>query len=393
MNANLLICFRSVDTRLQMSLLRKIKLRGTPGLLVTRLGFLFPLMQIPFRLPIRARFYLNSKPFPNSKTAAVIAELQSAGISADTIYTQTPSKAADPWGLLRLIARLPWAISLFFAIIWRFPSLSRQQFQALVGRELYRTLLRRNPLLMPIIISDVGPDRVMLWSAAICERSNVLWWQDDYHHNGPLLYPVTAAAVLNQGGYSAVLSKVPGAKIMARPAINPKPMKNVGQIKRAGVATNRLFSATSEEVALLRHIKNAFKLHSLCLRLHPNGQTPSQDLLEEWIEIAPRNQTLAEFAAQIDLAIVGNSASQLKLVCEGVPVVHLAGLDSHQYDSYGYVKRGYVAGTSSINELDVLQITTFYETEKHKSLINDYTSVNKITDVKALGHLYPSSAQ
>jgi len=230
---------------------------------------------------------------------------------------------------------------------------------------------------MPIIISDVSPTLHMLWSAAVTEGNGAIWWQDDYHHSGPLPQPVVAAVILNQDGLKAVRGKSPEAFVVARDQTPVEQIRAIPTRPRVGVATNAFFLADVTQRRYLNDVLRALGASMLRIRLHPNSRLTAEDFPEPWIEVALPNELLDEFTRTVDFVIVGNSAVQLRLLCEGVPVVHIPGMDPHGFDSYGYVKRGFCFGIERVQSIDVVRIRAFYADPALKEKIRAYVSVSK----------------
>jgi hypothetical protein len=262
----------------------------------------------------------------------------------------------------------------------RAPHLGLTELQIVVGHVTFRRLLRRHCAVVPIIISDTSPDLHMLWSAAVSQGCRVIYWQDDYHHLWKPAYPVTYAAVLNQGGYEAVRQGSQAALVFRRPSVSPKPMRTIPKNPRVGVATNAFFVASDEQRALLNGIRVALEVRVLELRPHPNSKLSSTDFPESWIKLAATEETIDQFAARLDLVVVGNSAVQLKLACEGVPVLHTSGLDPHGFDLYGYCENGFSFGTRDVRSITLEQVSRHYQNADLAARVRDYVSVREDAD-------------
>lgn len=342
---NLLRCLRGAERRLRPALAAPRRARPARERWIGPLRRFEPLALVPDRLPPGVRYYLPSRALPNSKTATVVAELCAAGVPRGAIWTRDDDRASRAWRLLR---GLPFALGLLATLRRRARRMDPVRQQILLGRERYRRFLRRHPGVAPIVLSDVSPELHMLWSAADAEGVPALWWQDDFHHRGPLAQPAAFAAVLNEDGRRAADDAAPGARIYRRPAGGIVPFGRVPRPPRVGVAVNASFAAAPAQRALLRRLREALGADLLDLRVHPNSRLAAGDFPEPWIRLAPRDEPLAGFAGRIDLCVVGNSAVQLRLACAGVPVLHVAGLDADGHDLYGYVRDGLVYGGPEI---------------------------------------------
>ena len=375
MNIRLLSCIRGAGERLRPAVEKQKSLHPHREIIMSKVRVLVPLAKIPLSLAKNIRFYLDSYPHPNSKAAAVVNELCAAVISRSMIWTPRPSQNYTVTSFLRLLYRLPYALIFLFIMVRRVPRLDSIDLQIILGREVFRQLLHRYPMVKPIIISDVSPDLHMLWSAASVAGCGALWWQDDYHHIESLSYPVAGAAVLNQGGYEAVLHSCPSAVIVRRPSIHLKPIRPIPEYPRVGIATNNLFVGSKEQRDLLKEIRQALGVKVLYVRLHPNSKLGSVDFSDPSITIAPFDESLEQFASKVDIAIVGNSAVQLKLVCEGLPVLHISGLDPLGFDMYGYCQRGIIYGAPHLANNILSDITTFFNDPELQVLVAEYVRV------------------
>ena len=355
---------------------------------MSKLRVFFPLAEIPLYFPKEIRFYLPAFPRENTKAAAVVNELCAAGISRSTIWTPAgPSPYMSVKRYLRLFYRLPGALLFLFYLVRRTSVLDWIDLRILLGREVFRQLLSRHPMVEPIIISDVGPDQRMLWSASSVVGGKALWWQDDHKLIAPLYYVVASAAVLNQDGYETVLRSSPSALIVHRPSVLLKPMRPIPYHPRVGIATNAFFIASKEQRQLLDHIRQLFKVSNLYVRLHPNTELVLTDFPEPWLSIAPFDEPLEEFASKVDIVIVGNSAVQLSLVCEGVPVCHVSGLDPQGFDDYGYLQRRFTYGAKILDTNTISDMTNFFNDPELQVRIADYVRVRDDVNLEGLSRL------
>lgn len=386
-NIGLLTCIRASRFWLRQAVEKQKLLHPHREIIMSKLRVLAPLAKIPLVLSKDIRFFLGSWPHPNSKAGAVFNEICASGISSSMIWIPGPSQNYTITSFLRLLYRLPFALIFLFIIKRRVPFLDCIDLQIMLGREVFRQLLHRYPMVKPIIISDVSPDLHMLWSAATVAGCGALWWQDDYHHIQTLPYPVIAAAVLNQGGYEAVLNSSPSAVIVHRPSIHLKPIRPIPDYPRVGIATNNLFVASKEQRDLLEEIRKALGVKVVYIRLHPNSKLGSVVFSDTSITIAPFDESLEQFASKIDIAIVGNSAVQLKLVCEGLPVLHISGLDPLGFDLYGYCQMGITYGTQNLDNNILSDITTFVNDPELQIRLADYVSLRADVGLAGLSKL------
>src|SRR5690606_11570240 len=108
----------------------------------------------------------------------------------------------------------------------------------------------------------------------------------------------------------------------------------------------------------------------------PNSKLTSKDFDSRKITIAPKHETLHQFVAKTDLVFVGNSAVQLRLLCMGVPVVHVSGFDKFGYDLYGYCEIGLCIGFNRVNHIDLDLVKSFYENISLLTKLNAYVNVH-----------------
>ena len=355
---------------------------------MSKLRVFAPLAEIPLFFSKEIRFYLPSFPRPNSKAATVVRELCAAGISRSIIWTPAePSLYTIVTRSLRLFYRLPRALLFLFYFVRRSSVLDCIALQILLGREVFRQLLSRHPIVEPIIISDVGPDLRMLWSASTVVGGRALWWQDDHKLIAPLYYVVATAVVLNHDGYERVLRSSPSALIVHRPSVLLKPIRQIPDHPKVGIATNAFFIASQQQLYLLDQIRKFLNVPVLYIRLHPNSKLVSTDFPEPWLSIAPFDEPLQEFASRIDIAFVGNSAVQLSLVCEGVPVCHISGLDPFEFDLYGYCLRRFTYGAQVFVDNIIVDIINFFADPELQVRIADYVRVRDEVNLEGLSKL------
>lgn len=352
-----------------------------------------PLKAIPLASINGKSFFLDAYPSPNSKAYFVLDELAKKNVFRENIYT-TPRKSNVLISGLGIIyycfALLPLLVRLLKR---RKTNLDILDKSILVGYSAYKHFLNRDKSVIPIIISDITPQSHMLWAAAISLNREVMWWQDDYHHykgiskENYLPYPCTHAAVLNQKGLETVLGKSPNAKIFHREQTNVKPIRSIPAKPRVGLATNAFFEATGQQIDLLKQIKEILTIDVLKVRLHPNSTLNAASFPEGLVEISPKDENVGDFASGIDLAIVGNSAVQLKLLCEGVPVVHVAGLDEHRFDTYRYCQLGFCFGRATMDGVYLEGVRKFYANACMREKLSAYVNVTNLESVMPLSEL------
>lgn len=387
MDISILTCLRYARVRLVDSIERQREIHPIRERFMGLLRVILLPSYIPLSLPLGVEYFLPSAPSPNSKSAAVFNELIEAGVSRSKIWTPPFDQRQILRRLLRVFARLPLAI---FVLLKRFRSGYRLDWvdtYIILGRQVYRTLLRSHPQLIPIIISDVSPALHMLWSAAAKEGNCAIWWQDDYHHFDYFPYPVKAAVVLNEKALLSIRQRYGDVRIFMRTQTAVQPMRQIPKNPRVGVATNGFFDATKDQRILLLFIKENLDADKLRLRLHPNSKLTGEDFPEPWIDVAPANESLEDFAQRVDTVVVGNSAVQLRLLYQGVPVFHIAGFDEYGFDLYKYCHQGYVVGFEILEQLTISSVIAFYSEKYDMERLEKYMTVLHTNMAEALRSL------
>ncbi len=374
MSAELLICLRHAGARLRPAMAAQRDRHPWREKLISRFRWVEPALTVPRRVGPQYRFLMLGIERPNSKVQAVLTELCEAGVPRETIWTLADDTESK---YLRFLLRMPRLLIVAFRTTRPKQRLKIADRWSVLGYSLYRDLLCTSKTATPIIISDVSPHLNMLWAAAAKANHKLLWWQDDYHHIHRLPYAVTDAAVLNEAGATAVLQRNPEARIAARPPLERRPIRSVSDRPRIGVAVNASFTASNAELSVLAAVRDALDTKSICLRLHPNSDLHAEHTPKEWLSFAPQMESLANFAARIDLAVVGNSATQLRLLALGVPVVHIAGLDRHGFDLYGYVHNGLCFGAENLAALSVAGVSEHYSSAKFGSILSRLLEVGE----------------
>ncbi|MDO9551546.1 hypothetical protein [Rhodonellum sp.] len=345
-----------------------------------------PLLEVPVSIDKSYQFYLDAYPKPNSKSFAVVSELSQGDRKLGDIWTKRPTLSFFS-KLHRLLWHLSAVLPVLIYIFYKGKKFGLVELQVIVGYSLYKNFLKKHQSLIPIIISDITPTAHMLWAATSSLNRDVFWWQDDYHHmdgfssENYLPHPCTLAAVLNQGGLDTVLKKNRFARIYVRPQTEVLPFKSTPFIPRVGIATNAFFEANTEQIRILIKIQESLGADLFKIRLHPNSKLTSKSFPEDLIVVAAADETIEEFSNSIDIAIVGNSAVQLKLLCAGLPVVHLAGLDQHGFDVYGYCQKGFCYGLDSIEALNSEIILQFYNSTGIAERLYNYVNVRNRNDL------------
>ncbi len=352
-----------------------------------------PLMEVPISVSNEYKYFLNSNPKPNSKTLDVVNELTQAGIDHNTIWTTvSDSVTLISKRVVRLLWRIPFALTFILINVKRLKSLDIMSLQIVLGYVVYKRFFLDN-YLIPIIISDISPSFQMQWSAAVSIGHDVLWWQDDYHHykgfsiENYMPYKATIAVVLNQKGLETVRNKNPQANVYHRGQTKVKPMRSIPLKPRLGIAGNVLFNASELGIAYINELRLNLGAKNVKVRLHPNSKLAKNDFNMTWLELAEFDETLDQFAASVDVVVVGNSAIQLKLLCMGVPVVHVSWLDSLKFDIYGYCERRFSYGLDSSKNISIQKLSEFYADPGLPSRLAEYVNINQEEEILSLSKL------
>jgi hypothetical protein len=357
---HLLACIRRSGERIRPASVAERAARPVRWYLLAPFRVYRPLADLPLRSPKDPVFYIPGHPRPNSKTAAVVNELLQAGIPREKLLHGSANENSVWLKIARLAVRLPWGLLFTWIIRRRKTRLDSVDRQTLLGYAFARRWLSRHPGVKPIIISDVSPMLNTLWTAAAREGNRAIWWQDDFHHSGWLPYNICAAALLNEPGYKTAVNRNPGALFVARPTEPPLPLRRIPEKPVVGVATNASFRAGQTELNFLKALAASMGVEKLQLRLHPNSRLTQSDFHGAPVTVAPRAESMKDFAARIDVGVVGNSASQIWLLRNGVPVVHVAGLDEDGFDLYGYCRKGLICPPSGLNKIALDLVKDFY---------------------------------
>lgn len=383
---------RLSKTRLLPAIKKRKKLYPAREKWMRYLRILKPLGEIPLTLNQNKQWYLDGKIDQNSKTGAVYIELTEVGLNPESIWHKNESSHLSTLiTLIRIISRLHLLI---YLIVFRNKTIRRLDlvtFQVIVGYAAYKSFFCKHPLLKPIIVSDISPLLHMQWAGALAAGNEVMWWQDDYHHfkgfstENYLPYECHYAAVLNELGMQTTKGKCAIEKVFKRKQTLVKPFRRIPNNPRVGFASNVLFRADEKQLKYIDKIRQKLGATQIYCRLHPNSKLHGRTNQPNWLSFAPKAETLGEFAKKVDLVIVGNSAVQLKLLCLGVPVVHIDGFDEFGFDLYKYCELGFSYGAKNLNALDINRVHSFYGNQAITNKLDEY--VNVTTEIPSLEEL------
>ena len=329
---------------------------------------------MPLSIRRMTGFYVRSNGLATSKGEITRSALSQAGIDAS--FFQPPVNS-NSWQRLRkvvrMLARVPIATPLALRFRGRLRR-SRDDIGIVIAMILLQRMLERNPYLVPVINSDLSSGEVMLACAAQGISRSSVWWQDDFHYTEPVPFHVTAGAILNRNGLDALQARNPNATILKRVMAFSSDQQNVklnirvpAQIKNVGVAVNGLFCGNEKELRILSAIQSVLGIDQISLRLHPTAK--ELGALLPGIQISPRDESVDDFSARMDVVFAGNSAIQYKMLLAGTPVIHIPELDPLNYDLYRYVERRLVFGSRELNANTMHDCKVFYESMEFEKQI------------------------
>lgn len=391
MDARLLRLFQYTETRSVRSD-RLLEIHGRPGRLHQKLKrtlYIRFLYYLPIRAPIKRGLFLPNDGTKVSKTGIAFRELKEAfGCYAhDNLrVNQTPSWPSVYYAA-RAIVRLPRALCILVWLRTMHRRLTPYQRCLIIGLDATRRYLRWHPGINVLIISDLSERLAVLSLAAELEGRRGVWWQDDLHHTSPPLFKMEYGCFLNERAMQSSLDSRRISCAFQRPLSQAKPIRRLKSSPIVGVAVNGIFRFSELELKILQDIKNQLCCKTLHLRLHPRSKLLANESPKPWIHIADRDEALESFAERIDLAVVGNSASQLRLIILGVPVIHIGGLDNLGYDVYQYVAAGILPGTPSTHDLSLQKIQEFYAGSDINALLAKQIGFSQGKKPKDLGAL------
>ncbi len=222
---------------------------------------------------------------------------------------------------------------------------------------LCRVFARRPPRLV-LVPCDLSPQRIALGAAAERWRVPCLYFQLSLFNTYAPPFRPDMAVVANAEAERKIAAI--GAATLWRPI-----REGVAELRslpdrprRIGVVLNNFVRPEKLEGPLIR-LRRRFPEAAFTLRPHPNSRHRLRPLPEGFL-VDPPGRDLAAFAAEIDLALVGNSVAQLDLLGLGLPVVHLDGLDEIAFDHCGFVAEGLVFGAATAAEIELARVRAFY---------------------------------
>jgi hypothetical protein len=328
----------------------------------------------PLRLPVGTAAYLDELRAAGNKSGIMAREMCEAGLPRAALYP--PNEGHDRVGwrrALRRLVRLPRAMALDLHLRRRHPWLTEDEVATLIGRDSCVRFLRRHPSVWLLLNSDMSPRRLILAGAAAAVGSPAVWWQDDIDHVPPRI-PFAAAALLNDAARKRIHAVDARTAVFQRPVAPPVRVRQIPSSPVVGVAVNAFFTAEPAQLELLDAAREAIGVDRLKMRLHPRTSPDLRAALPDWLDVYTAAEPVEAFGARVDVALVGNSAVQVRLLASGVPVVHIPGLDPHGFDGYGYAARGIVCGTERVapNTLDAAR--RFYSSPAYFALLTSELS-------------------
>ena len=394
MKINLLRAIRLSRLRIEPAVKQQAANNRNKERFMRYLRVLSPLGEIPLVIIGKYDWYLDGRIHPQSKTGIAFRELIDAGLSKGSIwYKRSYSR---PMNLLLIVFRITWRLPrVGLLMVSRFSSLKKLDLaaiQVIIGYLGYKAFFSAHNQLRPVINSDISPFLHMQWAGALAAGNKVMWWQDDHHHYDGFSdenycpYRFDIGAILNSYGLRTAEQKSANALLFARPSIAINQNRTIPEKPRLGFASNVLFEANEKDCKRIEHLMQSLRAEAVLVRLHPNSKLHGTQPENPWMHFADPKQSIVEFAKNIDLVVVGNSAVQLKLLCAGVPVIHTTGFDRFGFDLYRYCQLGLVYGKQNAHEIGLETIQDFYNNFAHRNNLKKYVQI-KGDKLEPLNHL------
>jgi len=265
---------------------------------------------------------------PHSKASQIAAALEAHGMPRDRILAP---RRVGPLGRLNLqMNALRVALTLR---PWR-RRLPAPDLTLTIAALVHARRLAQSQS-TTVHIGDRSPRRIALATGAALAGRRSLYWQNGYHDRAIPDLGYSDAAVLSSAGEAAFAGRATNVWALDPPAAFA--LRLPARIERLGVATNAF--AGPEIEAIREVISGIFPKAVVALRLHPRISQFDASRVAGW-DVRQQGEGLEAFARSCDAVICGNTAAQIEILLAGVPVIHLAGLDPHGFDLYGYVARG-----------------------------------------------------
>ncbi|TNE72579.1 hypothetical protein EP331_06885 [bacterium] len=315
-----------------------------------------------------------------------------SGIDSNLIFVKESQKSWNK--IINLVHHLPIVVILYIKR-WSFICQSPKGAEFLASYVVQSVLFKKlqTPVYL-VVISDLNPYLLAQWAAAIGHKhAKVIWWQEDYHHfegfSQENYFPLEAdfAVVLNQDGFNTVKDAVKKDNIYSYAEYGICELAEAPSNGKIGLACNVLFTPSDVCLEHLNSLRLKLNADYLYLRLHPNS--PFHDQLNRfpnWIQIRDKDESIKDFAKEIEYAIIGNSAIQLKLALLGVKIIHVGFLDNLRFDIYGYVRKSIAYGLESLDLFELDDVKYFFEQHNTSQNALFYMVPPYIKDVKCLFH-------
>lgn len=212
-----------------------------------------------------------------------------------------------------------------------------------------------------LVVGDLSTFQIALAAAISRAGHDLITWQYDYLDFKRFPVRPRYAVVLNETGVAlARLTDLKGEqnRVYWRAGISARPL-DLDRLDRGpvGVLLNAFADARIVS-SLLEPIQSMLK-KDLIVRKHPNSKLSDRDL-PTGMRFHAQKKSLHNFVESTGIVVSGNTSAQLKVLCYGAPVVHLAGLDPMKFDHHGYVARGIIYGVLQPTDLTSDGIREFY---------------------------------
>ena len=78
---------------------------------------------------------------------------------------------------------------------------------------------------------------------------------------------------------------------------------------------------------------------------------------------------------------------QLKLLCQGLPVIHIVGLDNQGFDNYKLCQNGFCFGLCNINSINLNEVQKFYSNPYIPERLFEYVNIKDTNRYRPLSDL------
>ncbi|WP_143520829.1 hypothetical protein [Puniceibacterium antarcticum] len=272
----------------------------------------------------------------HSKAAGIVAALEQHGMPKARILESRPMGR-----FRRLVQNVVAVVVALRTMPWR-RHLSEEDLLLVIAC-LFHARRLADATSVTVHIGDRSPRRIAMAAGAALAGRASLYWQNGYHDRVIPDLGYKNAAVLNTAGAAAFAGRA--TQVWVLDPSEQSVLRLPERIRRLGIATNAFADA---EIDLLRdRVIASVPDAEVALRLHPRIENFDATRVPGW-DVRSRGESLQVFARSCDVVICGNTAAQIEILMAGTPVIHVAGLDPHGFDLYGYTARGISFGVEAL---------------------------------------------